>query len=191
MYFSKRLLKVASITLITILCVFAYLTYFDSKGDKSKHAETAALIGGKFKLFDQDGKSVSDKNLLGKKTLVLFGFSKCPHICPNQLSMLELSLEKYPNLQAFFITLDPKNDDVDTLKEFHEKFHPRIKMLTGDLYVIDKLASDYKVFVSRDDDPEKFNHSSIMYLMGKNGQYVAHFTPKNEDELLKDLQDFV
>ncbi|AHX11471.1 ahpC/TSA family protein [Neorickettsia helminthoeca str. Oregon] len=147
-------------------------------------------IGGTFDLTDQEGHQVTEQILKGKYSIVLFGFSRCPHVCPVQLSILAKSLDASPKLQAIFITLDPKRDTVERLDEFSKSFHERILMLTGTEEMIKKVVNDYKVYVEANEDPERFNHSTIMYLIGPDGNYVTHFTPRDEDELLAYIKEY-
>ena len=148
-------------------------------------------IGGKFNLVDHYGKKITEDYLVGKNTLVLFGFSRCPHICPAQLTSLTESLDQFKDLQAIFITLDPQKDTVERLAEFHKSFHNRILMLTGSDDEIKNVVESYKIYSNPDEDPAKFNHSAIIYLMGKDGNYLAHFTPADGEELLNDLRQYI
>lgn len=152
------------------------------------HTEETVKIGGNFSLINQDGKKITQADFLRKYTMVLFGFSRCPHVCPNQLSMLTKALEQNANLQAFFISVDPKYDTAAVLKDFQKNFHPKIQMLTGDPEMINNIIKDYKVYVYAADDPEEFNHSTIIYLMGPDGKYQTHFSPCSEDELAEEIE---
>ncbi|ACT69506.1 major surface protein [Neorickettsia risticii str. Illinois] len=159
-------------------------TSYQAKALNKEITTSQIEIGGTFKLTDQNGRQVTNDILKGKYTLVLFGFSRCPHICPGQLALLEKTLDAFPKLQALFITLDPANDTVEVLNKFSRSFHKRILMLTGSNEMIEKVVNDYKVYVAADEDPEKFNHSALMYLMGLDGRYISHIAPRSEDELL-------
>ncbi|KYH12911.1 hypothetical protein AS219_02215 [Neorickettsia sp. 179522] len=159
-------------------------TSYQAKAFTKEITTSQIEIGGTFKLTDQNGHQVRSDILKGKYTLVLFGFSRCPHICPGQLALLEKTLDAFPKLQALFITLDPTNDTVEALNKFSQSFHKRILMLTGTNDMIEKVVSDYKVYVAADEDPEKFNHSALIYLMGLDGRYISHISPRSEDELL-------
>ncbi|ABD46455.1 SCO family protein [Neorickettsia sennetsu] len=157
---------------------------YQAEGFNKEITTSQIDIGGTFKLTDQNGDQVTNNILKGKYTLVLFGFSRCPHICPGQLTLLEKTLDAFPKLQALFITLDPANDTVEVLNKFSRSFHKRILMLTGPNEMIEKIANDYKVYVAANEDPDKFNHSALMYLMGLDGRYISHIAPRSEDELL-------
>ncbi len=159
------------------------LSFINKKmSDKPDYESQQSInIGGEFLLYNHNGETVSARNLLGKYTMVLFGFSRCPHICPTQLGIVSTILHEINNsdLQAFFISIDPENDDVETLKIFHEKFDERIQMLTGSMESIKQVISDYKVYVSMSDNPENINHSTILYVMDKNGKYIEHLNLNN------------
>lgn len=173
--------------LISLIALVILGYYIVTKRTYTPIEQNEVKIGGDFTLKNQDGEEVTNKNLLGKYTIVLFGFSRCPHVCPNQLAMLDRALNENDNLQAFFISVDPENDSIERLREFKKDFNPKIQMLAGDQKMIDQLIQDYKIYVQKSDNPEEFNHSTIMYLMGLDGKYKTHFTPADEEELATDV----
>lgn len=179
--------KIKLIAKLVITLTFLQLSTHAAALNKAPFVPPIEL-GGSFKLFNQKGQQVTDDIMKGKYTIVLFGFSRCPHVCPGQLALLEKTLDSFPKIQALFITVDPENDTVDRLSEFSKSFHKRIVMLTGSREMIEKVISDYKVYVEASEDPEEFNHSTLMYLMGLDGRYITHIAPGDEDELLAFIQ---
>nr|AAD40615.1 major antigenic protein 2 [Ehrlichia ruminantium] len=140
-----------------------------------------ADINTSFSLINQDGITISSKDFLGKHMLVLFGFSSCKTICPMELGLASTILDQLGNeagkLQVVFITIDPTKDTVETLKEFHKNFDSRIQMLTGNIEAINQIVQGYKVYVGQPDNDNQINHSGIMYIVDKKGEYLAHFVP--------------
>lgn len=142
-------------------------------------------IGGEFTLTDQNGNEFSSQKLKGKMSLVYFGFTYCPDICPTSLQKLSnvlTTLDKYQiDVLPIFITIDPKRDTPKLLREYLGHFHPKFIGLTGDEETIKKVAELYKVFYAKvevkDQEENKYmlDHSSFVYLMDKEGKYMKHF----------------
>ena len=144
-----------------------------------------ALVGGPFNLTDQTGKRVSDKDFRGRYTLVFFGFTNCPDVCPSALQVMAAALDKLgPEAQKItpvFITVDPERDSPAQLASYLKSFHPRLVGLTGTPAEIEAVTKAYRVYVKKVADPRSgagytFDHSAIIYLMGPDGAYLAHFT---------------
>jgi protein SCO1 len=141
-----------------------------------------AAIGGPFRLIDQNGEPFSDQDLRGKSFLVFFGFTHCPDVCPTTL--FEIS-EIMRNLgsdadrtAAVFITVDPERDTPAELKEYLSSFDPHVRALSGDLADIAAVAKAYRVFyrkVPLESGGYTMDHTAIVYLMDKEGQFVSPF----------------
>lgn len=150
-------------------------------------------IGGPFRLTDQHGERVASADFAGRYMLVHFGYTFCPDAsCPRMLSAMGQALEQLPpevaeRVVPVFITLDPRRDTVERLAEYLPIFHPRFVALTGTPTEVKAAARAYRVEFERVDgepgQPERIQHSSVIYLMGPEGEYVAHFgqSAKAED----------
>jgi len=143
-----------------------------------------ALVGGPFQLTDQAGKRVTDKDFRGRYTLVFFGFTNCPDICPSALQVMAAALDQLgPKGQAvtpLFISVDPERDSPRELATYVKSFHPRLVGLTGTPEEIEAVTKAYRVYVKKVADTRSsagysFDHSAIIYLMGPDGAYVTHF----------------
>jgi cytochrome oxidase Cu insertion factor (SCO1/SenC/PrrC family) len=144
-----------------------------------------ALVGGPFTLTDQTGKRVTDRDFRGKFMLVFFGFTNCPDVCPTALQVMAAALDKLgPNAERItpvFVSVDPEHDTPAMLAAYVASFHPRLVGLTGSQAEIDAVAKEYRVYVKKVPDPKSsagytMDHSSIIYVMGPDGSYRAHFT---------------
>ena len=131
-----------------------------------------------FKLTNQDNKSISDKDYLGKVYVVEFFFSTCPTICPkmNQ-SMLQLQEEFYgnPNFGIASITIDPAKDTPQVLKEHANLLgvkHYNWHFLTGDKEYIYSLANKgFNLYAGENNKVAGgFEHSGLFALIDKNGK---------------------
>jgi protein SCO1 len=151
-------------------------------------------IGGQFNLTDQDGKPFSSKNLNGKLSLIYFGFTYCPDICPTSLQKLTKVLnafDKYNiDVNAVFITVDPDRDTASVLKEYISHFHRKFIALTGSNDQIRQVADQFKVYYAKApnsvSDHYMLDHSSFVYLLDKNGKYLKHFyLNSTSDEIIE------
>lgn len=147
-------------------------------------------IGGNFTLTDQNGNKFSSDQMKGRLSLVYFGFTYCPDICPtslNKISEIINILDKYQiDVLPIFISVDSDRDTSAILKEYLLHFHPKFIGLTGNAEEIRYVAELYKVFyakVAPSATPASSNsgkdymidHSSFVYLMGRDGKYLKHF----------------
>ncbi len=143
-----------------------------------------ALIGGPFALTDHTGKRVTDQDFRGRYTLVLFGFTFCPDICPSALQVMSAALDRLgPKADRFvpvLITVDPERDTPMQLASYVQSFHPRLVGLTGSSAEIEAVVKAYRVYVKKVPDPKStagysIDHTSLIYVMGPDGAYVTHF----------------
>jgi protein SCO1/2 len=149
----------------------------------------ASAIGGPFTLTDQDGRTVTDQDLRGRPFLVFFGFTHCPDVCPTALFEISEVLGKLgPDAQkvsALFVTIDPERDTPAAMKDYLSSFNPRLTGLTGDAAAIAAVAKEYRVYVKKvplDGGDYTMDHTALVYLMDKNGKFVAPFNLKRTSE---------
>ena len=95
-----------------------------------------AAIGGPFQLTDQAGQAVTEKNLKGQPTLIFFGFTHCPDVCPTSLfeisEVLHAMGKDAGRVNAYFVSVDPERDTAAAMKDYLSSFDPHLKGLTGD-----------------------------------------------------------
>lgn len=146
-----------------------------------------ALIGGPFTLVDQSGKTVTDKDFRGRYMLVFFGFTHCPDVCPAELQVMADALgqlgPKAAEILPVFITLDPERDTPEAVGAYVKNFGPNFVGLTGSPEAIAAAAKAYRVsfskFEYKDNNGQSgysIDHSTLLYLMDKNGEYITHFS---------------
>ncbi|CAK7343876.1 unnamed protein product [Dovyalis caffra] len=153
-----------------------------------------AEIGGPFNLIDHDGKPVTEKDFMGKWTMIYFGFTHCPDICPDELQKLAAAIDKIKEKAGFdivpvFITVDPERDNVEQVREYVKEFHPKLIGLTGSLEEIQKTARAYRIYymkTSEEDSDYLVDHSIITYLMDPNMELVKFFGKNNDADALVD-----
>ena len=146
-------------------------------------------IGGPFALIAADGTVVTDRAFRGQWLLVYFGYTHCPDICPTTLLAISQVLRKLgpesAAVRPIFISLDPERDKPEDVDEFVRSFDPDIIGLTGKASEVAAVARQYRVFYKKipaENSSDYFlNHSSYVYLMGPNGQYVTLFSRDQMD----------
>ncbi|XP_051114258.1 protein SCO1 homolog 1, mitochondrial isoform X2 [Andrographis paniculata] len=135
-----------------------------------------AAIGGPFDLIDHNGKPVSDKDFLGKWTLIYFGFTHCPDICPDELQKLASAIDKIKEKSKLevvpvFISVDPERDTVEHVREYVREFHPKLIGLTGSPEQVKNAARAYRVYYMKTEDEgsDYLVDHSIVFNGSKNG----------------------
>ena len=157
-----------------------------SQGGQGPAVQTSgkALIGGPFTLVDQTGKTVTDQDFRGRYMLVFFGFTHCPDICPAELQVMSAALDalgpKADSVVPIFITLDPERDTQAAMAAYVKNFGPRFVGLSGSSEQIAAAAKAYRVAYSKFQQDQtssdySIDHSTLVYLMGKDGEYITHF----------------
>src|SRR3954464_2386371 len=164
------------------------LVLFWAMGGVSKVAQPAA-IGGQFQLTDQNGKAVTDKDLKGKPTLIFFGFTHCPDVCPTSLfemsEVLRAMGKDADRVNAYFISVDPERDTREAMKDYLSSFDPHLKGLTGNPDQVAKVASTYRVYARKvplKDGDYTMDHTALIYLMDRDGRFVSPFNLKRTPE---------
>ena len=160
-----------------------------------------ALIGGEFSLTDHRGKSVTAADFRGHYTLVYFGYTFCPDVCPTELQAITEALEllgpKADGIIPVFITVDPERDTVPVMADYAENFHPRLRALTGTLEEVRVATRAYRVYFKKAEGPKEgddylMDHTSLIYFMGPDGDYITHFTfGTAPDEMVARLTKFL
>jgi protein SCO1 len=158
-----------------------------------------ATIGGPFQLTDQTGRPVTDKSLKGKPTLIFFGFTHCPDVCPTSLFEISQVLRALgpdaDRVNAYFISVDPERDTQGAMKDYLSSFDPHLKGLTGDPEAVAKVISAYRVYAKKvplKDGDYTMDHTALIYLMDRDGKFVSPFNLKRTpEEAAADLKNYL
>ena len=156
-------------------------------------------VGGAFKLTDHNGRAVTEAEFKGKPFLVFFGFTHCPDVCPTALFEISETLRRLgpdaDKARALFITVDPERDTPEKLKQYLSSFDPRIVGLTGTPDEIAAVTKTYKVYAKKvptEGGDYTMDHSAIVYLMDRQGRFVAPFNLKRPaDQAAADLRRYL
>jgi protein SCO1 len=154
-----------------------------------RNVTAPAAIGGPFQLTDQSGQTVTDKSLQGRPTLIFFGFTHCPDVCPTSLFEISEVLHAMggdaDRVNAYFVSVDPERDTVGAMKDYLSSFDPHLKGLTGDPEVVAKVLSEYRFYsrkVPLKDGDYTMDHTALIYLMDRDGHFVSPFNLKRTPE---------
>jgi protein SCO1/2 len=143
-----------------------------------------AMIGGPITLVDQSGAEVTQDNFHEGMTLVYFGYTFCPDVCPLALQSEKATLavlgEKAQVIQPVMISLDPKRDTPQQMASYVSSpaFPKGLTGLTGTAEQVDKAAKAFRVAYERQDDAGSaaayaVSHTSMFYLMDENWRLAA------------------
>jgi len=152
-------------------------------------------VGGPFTLIDQTGKPRSDTDFRGKLLLVFFGYTTCPDICPTELMQIGLAIDRLgahgDQVQPIFITVDPARDTPDVLAPYVAQFHPRLIGLTGTPEQVRAVANAYKAYYAKyqpsDGAVYLIDHTGLVYLMGRSGEYLGFFPPGTSADRMDEI----
>jgi protein SCO1/2 len=178
---SRSLVAVVAVVVVVFIAVGVRMVIFD--GHNRAQQGMLPAIGGPFSLEGPQGP-VTDRDFAGRYRLMFFGYTFCPDVCPTALSTVAAALDKLPaaqreRLAPIFVTIDPARDTPQVLKDYVAAFHPSIIGLSGTDQQIAEVAKSFKVYYAKvkgsKEGEYSMDHSAILYLMGPDGKFVAHF----------------
>ena len=167
--FSTRFALTAAAAALTLIAV--WLTW-------APKGPNPSLIGGPFALTDGSGATVTDRGLRGRPFLVYFGYTHCPDTCPTELARISDVLAAMGDkaVPALFITVDPERDTPKVMQDYASSFGPHVIGLSGTPQEIGAVEKAYRVYARKgkveSDGSYSMDHSSIVYLMDKTGNFV-------------------
>ena len=177
-----------SITIIAgcfAIFLFIMLPIFLSiQNDKEKNV--ASFKGSEFFLKDMNNNVITNKAFQGPLTAIFFGFTNCPDICPMTLNKMDIVISKLKkdnkSLKLFFISVDPKKDSPEVIKNYLNSFENNFVGITGDPEKIYLLSQSWGILsqkIFKDDGEYNVDHSSPVILL-KNGKYIARISHKDD-----------
>jgi protein SCO1 len=195
---ASRFLPMLGAFICGLVVVFAAIVYVTGRYP-SPIGSAAAAVGGPFHLEDQNGKPVSDEDMKGRPFLVFFGFTHCPDICPTTLFEISQIMQKLgkdaDRAGALFITVDPERDTPAAIKDYLSSFDPHLRGLTGDPAAVNAAIKAYRVYAKKvplENGDYTMDHTAVVYLMDKDGRFVAPFNLKQTaDEAAAQLRRYL
>ena len=166
-----------------------------AKADPACFTRTSEKIGGPFRLTAQNGAVMTEDDFKGRKTLVFFGFTHCPDVCPDTLFRIGTAMTLLPPgkkaPRTAFISVDPSRDTPEEMARYIQSngFPTDIVGLTGTLDELEQVSHAFAAPFSRDEDADTasgyiVNHSAILYLMDENWKLETFFQPGERPEAI-------
>lgn len=156
-----------------------------------------ATFGGPFELVDHTGAPRTAADVIDGPTLLYFGYTYCPDICPIDTQVMveavDLLAERGIAITPVFVTVDPARDTPEELAYYAEAMHPAMIALTGTEEQVQIAADAYKVYYQRVDVEDSaagylMNHTGYTYLMTAPDQIAALFRREfGPEQLAKDI----
>lgn len=156
-------------------------------------------IGGPFELVSETGETVTDADVITGPTLIYFGYTFCPDVCPldnmRNAQAIEILDEQGVEVNPVFISIDPERDTVDIVREFTDNFHERMLGLTGTPEQVRAASQAYRTYYAKQDAEDEFylvDHTTMSYLVFPEQGFVEFYrrdvTP---EEMAESLSCFV
>ena len=182
---------------IVIIFSFSYniYTHISESGTCNKSTNFVSGLGGPIDLIDQNENAFSLEKQNASLSLLYFGYSYCPDICPYDLErnayVKDIMDEQKLDINLVFITLDPSRDTTERLKDFSEYIHNSMIALTGPNDQIEGLKKAYGVFgrsnkVDYEDQSYLVDHSTFSYLVNKDGEVLSYFNRRESPEKISE-----
>lgn len=173
----------AAIGLIGMMLYMQYLIKAPRKPSNKPIVKIVgdAVIGGPWTILNSSGEIVSDTDYHGKTVVMYFGFTKCPDVCPSSLKKLASAIEILKKqgirdkLAFLFVSLDPDRDSPALVGKYVAMFSPEIEGLVVPQANVDSFTRTFRLYnkkVPTDDGGYNLDHTTYMYLMGKDGKFV-------------------
>ena len=163
----------AGLLIAALLGGLGYFILSDRGDARFAHCRETAIagaIGGPFELVDHTGRTVTDGDLIDRPTLIYFGYTFCPDVCPwdaaRNARAVDLLAEQGKAAQPVFISVDPERDTPEVLARFAGNLHPEMIALTGSLEQVRAASQAYRTFFRRHEGDEFYlvDHSTFSYL---------------------------
>ena len=176
---------------IILIATFMFAEHLSRQNTPKKISDILKNIN----LIDHNGIEFNKASLNEKPSLLFFGFTHCPEICPTTLSQLSEITENLQNpidlTNIVFITLDPKRDTQDHLKEYIQYFNKNVIAITGQINEIKKLADNWNVFfetIGSSKENYNINHTATVFMLDRTGIFRGTIAwGENEESVIKKI----
>jgi protein SCO1/2 len=173
--------KFASRTALALACALSLLGACDRLSSKRTFNGvdvTGAPMGGELRLTDHNGKPRTLADFRGKVVVVNFGYTQCPDVCPTTLADLSSAVKKLgpdaSNVQVLFVTVDPKRDTPELLRQYVPAFNPDFIGLYGDPAATQKATRDFKIYAQerpgKSGESYTVDHTAQSFAFDRNGK---------------------
>lgn len=190
----------AAIAVVCLTIGLVSFWYLSRGGGDTAYAQcgTSAVggadIGGPFELLNAQGETVTDKDVITEPSIIYFGFTFCPDVCPldtaRNAEAVELLAERGLSTTPIFISIDPERDTPEVVGEYATLFHDKMIGLTGSLEQVDAASKAYKTYYKKQPSEDEFylvDHSVFSYLVLPEQGFVEFFRREASAEQVADI----
>jgi protein SCO1/2 len=186
--FSKSFLIKRLLPALTITCV-GLIIYFSNLANQNNHQLnlTPAL---KFNLQTHNGKNISEKDLIGSPSIIFFGFTHCPDVCPSSLMLLSNLIDELKKdqkkIKYYFVTVDPERDTQESLKKYLSNFNINITGVLGKPSELKKLYQSFDIYAEKVKLKKSYtiDHTASFILLDSKARKVGTMIHEGFKELI-------
>ena len=163
----------------TLLISSEYWPFSSKESDQFAKCRSSSItgvvgsIGGPFTLIDQKGRTVTDADVITEPSLIYFGYTFCPDVCPLDTArngeVVDILAQIGKSATPIFISIDPKRDTPEVMAEYSEWIHPKMKGLTGSQEQVKAASKAYRTYYKLHPDEGNgyylVDHSTMTYLV--------------------------
>ncbi|MCB1466898.1 MAG: SCO family protein [Rhizobiaceae bacterium] len=161
-----------------------------------RQTNSGEAYGAPFSLIDENGEQITQAAFRGHPSVVFFGFTHCPEVCPTTLfemnGWLETIGDEGKNLKAYFVSIDPARDTPETMKLYVSNLSNRIKGITGDPDKVYAMAKSFGIYwkkVDTDDGDYTMDHTATVLLLDSSGAFAGTIAyEENRDTAIAKLK---
>ena len=191
---SKKTILLTTI-IISFIIILTSTFFFAEYLSRQNAPKKISQIINNINLIDHTGKKFVSQTLKNQPSLIFFGFTHCPEVCPTTLSQLSEITDKLKTkiitTNIIFITLDPKRDTQEHLKDYISNFNENLIGVTGNIIDIKKIADNWGVFyetISSSKDDYTLNHTATVFMLDKKGNYKGTIAwGENENSIVQKI----
>jgi len=191
---SKKTILLTTI-IISFIIILTSTFFFAEYLSRQNAPKKISQIINNINLIDHTGKKFIFQTLKNQPSLIFFGFTHCPEVCPTTLSQLSEITDKLKTkiitTNIIFITLDPKRDTQEHLKDYISNFNENVIGITGNIINIKKLADNWGVFyeiINSSKDDYTLNHTATVFMLDKKGNYKGTIAwGENENSIVQKI----
>lgn len=196
---TRLMAMLAGVAVVGLVAIVYLLTPGAQSGDQfaqcraTQVAGGASAIGGPFTLVSESGETVTDEDVIDQPTLIYFGYTFCPDVCPVDIVRNAIAVdileEKGLRVKPVFISVDPKRDTPEVMADFTENIHPRLLGLTGSDEQVKAASQAYRTYYKAQEGDDEYylvDHSTFSYLTLPEVGFVEFFRRETEAEAMAD-----
>ena len=199
MNFAKKKIVLLSSIIIFFVVILIFTFLFAEYLSRQNAPKKMSEIIDKINLINHNGQTFKSYTLNNKPSLLFFGFTNCPEICPTTLADLSQITQKVTlstdSINIIFVTLDPKRDNGERLRDYIEYFDGNIIGVTGDIIEIKKMAENWGIFyeiVKSSNNNYTLNHTATVFMIDKSGNFRGTISwGENETSIIQKINNLI